>query len=85
MGQALGIIQSDGLTALIAAMDTALKTADVTVGQVELVKGGSMVLVKISGGISDVRVAVEAGVLAAQKISNGNVIGSVIGNPQIGS
>ncbi len=83
MGQAMGLIQTDGLIALIAAMDTALKTSNVTVGNIELVKGGSMVLVRIRGNIAEVSAAVEAGIAVARQISKGQVIGSVIGNAQI--
>lgn len=83
MGRALGVIQSEGLIALIAAIDTALKTSNVTVNHIELVQGGSMVLVRIYGGISEVNAAIEAGTAAAKMISKGCVSSVVIGNPII--
>ncbi|WP_433543634.1 BMC domain-containing protein [Neomoorella humiferrea] len=76
------MIQTDGLPALIAAADTALKTAEVQIGPVELVRGGRMVLIRLYGEISAVQAAVDAGIKAALQITP-RAIGSVIGRPQL--
>lgn len=82
MSEALGIIQTDGIPALFAAIDAALKAADVTVDNYERVNGGSMVVIRIYGDMASVQAAVEAGVTIAKQISP-RVISTVIGRPQL--
>lgn len=69
MLEALGLIEVVGLVGAIEAADTASKAADVKVIGYELTKGSGMVLVKIVGGVSAVKSAVEAGVAAAEKVT----------------
>ena len=65
---ALGLIETVGLTAAIEALDTALKTADVTALEIENSRGSGRQTVKIAGSVSAVNAAVEAGTEAARKI-----------------
>ncbi|XVE32984.1 BMC domain-containing protein [Wukongibacter baidiensis] len=66
---ALGIIETIGLAAAVEAGDTAVKSANVNLIGYELSKGGGMVTVKIEGYVGAVKAAVEAGVMAAEKVS----------------
>ena len=65
---ALGLIEVTGLAAAVEALDTALKTADVTALEIENSRGSGRQTVKITGSVSAVRVAVEAGAAAAGRI-----------------
>ena len=69
MLEALGLIEVVGLVGAIEAADTASKAADVKVIGYELTKGSGMVLVKIVGGVSAVKSAVDAACMAAERIS----------------
>ena len=69
MLEALGLIEVVGLVGAIKAADTASKAADVKVIGYELTKGSGMVLVKIIGGVSAVKAAVDAASMAAERIS----------------
>ena len=68
MLEALGLIEVVGLVGAIEAADTASKAADVKVIGYELTKGSGMVLVKIVGGVSAVKAAVDAASMAAERI-----------------
>ena len=69
MLEALGLIEVVGLVGAIEAADTASKAADVKVIGYELTKGSGMVLVKIIGGVSAVKSAVDAACVAAERVS----------------
>ena len=69
MLEALGLIEVVGLVGAIEAADTASKAADVKVIGYELTKGSGMVLVKIVGGVSAVKSAVDAASVAAERVS----------------
>ncbi|WP_315284297.1 BMC domain-containing protein [Fusobacterium hwasookii] len=69
MLEALGLIEVVGLVGAIEAADTASKAADVKVIGYELTKGSGMVLVKIVGGVSAVKSAVDAACVAAERVS----------------
>ena len=68
MKEALGLIEVVGLVGAIEAADTASKAADVKVIGYELTKGSGMVLVKIVGGVSAVKAAVDAASMAAERV-----------------
>ena len=68
MLEALGLIEVVGLVGAIEAADTASKAADVKVIGYELTRGSGMVLVKIVGGVSAVKAAVDAASMAAERI-----------------
>ena len=82
-GGALGLIESIGLGTAAAALDSAIKTADVTCVGVEKVIGvGKMVSVTITiaGDVSAVKASVEAAEIAGNKV--GTVVScSVIPRP----
>ena len=69
MLEALGLIEVVGLVGAIEVADTASKAADVKVIGYEFTKGSGMVLVKIVGGVSAVKVAVDAASMAAERVS----------------
>jgi ethanolamine utilization protein EutM len=77
---ALGLIETKGLIATIAATDAMLKAANVRlVGQVQI--GGAYVTTLVRGDVGSVRAAVEAGAQAASQ--NGELISShVIPRPE---
>ena len=69
MLEALGLVEVVGLVGAIEAADTASKAADVKVIGYELTRGSGMVVVKMVGGVSAVKSAVEAASVAAEKIT----------------
>lgn len=82
MQYALGLIETVGLAAAIQAADGALKTADVKLAGIENSKGNGRQTVFLTGDVSSVMVAVEAGVAVAGQI--GDVYASkVIAAPSI--
>ena len=74
----LGIVETRGYTALVDAIDAMLKAAEVDIVHYEKV-GGALVSVCISGDIGAVRVALEAGQMAASK--SGEARAALIANP----
>ncbi|MEE1114694.1 MAG: BMC domain-containing protein [Eubacterium sp.] len=66
-GKALGIFEFDNLVACLVAMDQAAKTADIRIQGVERNRLKAGACVKIRGGISGVRAAVEAALAAGSK------------------
>ena len=77
---AYGIIEISGLVAAIEASDTMLKTAQVRLIHTEKRLGGRLVTIIITGSVSAVKAAVEAGEAAAKPL--GGVYGAeVIASP----
>lgn len=75
-----GFVEVQGLVASIEGLDTMLKTADVRLVHTEKRLGGRLVTYVITGSVSAVKSAVEAGVNAASKL--GKVYGeAVIASP----
>lgn len=68
VSKALGLIETVGLAAALEAADAALKAANVELMGYELTNGGGMVLVRFSGNVGAIKMAVEAGRLAAGKV-----------------
>ena len=68
MADALGILEVSGFTPAIVAIDTMDKAADVRLFQTELNDGGGVV-VKITGDVSAVTAAIEAGREAATRMN----------------
>lgn len=80
LNQALGMIETYGLTAAVEAADAACKSADVELVGYELAKGGGLVTVKVLGQVGAVKAAVDAATAAAGGI--GRVVStSVIPRP----
>src|SRR5216684_2808712 len=78
--EALGLIETKGLIATIAATDAMCKAANVTLaGQVQI--GGAYVTTFVKGDVGSVRAAVDAGAQAAT--ANGELISAhVIPRPE---
>jgi len=69
--EALGLVETKGLIATIAATDAMCKAANVTLaGQVQI--GGAYVTTLVRGDVGSVRAAVDAGAQAAS--SNGDLV-----------
>jgi ethanolamine utilization protein EutM len=80
VSEALGLVETKGLIATIAATDSMCKAANVTLaGQVQI--GGAYVTTFVRGDVGSVRAAVEAGAAAAS--ANGELVSShVIPRPE---
>lgn len=77
---ALGLIETKGLIATVAATDAMLKAANVTLaGQVQI--GGAYVTTLVRGDVGSVRAAVDAGAQAATQ-SGDLVSAHVIPRPE---
>ena len=75
ISEALGLVETKGLIATIAATDAMCKSANVTLaGQVQI--GGAYVTTLVRGDVGSVRAAVEAGAAAAS--ANGELVSSHI-------
>lgn len=79
---ALGLVETKGLIATVAATDAMCKAANIEmVGQVQI--GGAYVTTFVRGDVGSVRAAVEAGAQAAS--ANGELVSShVIPRPESG-
>lgn len=67
MVKALGLIETIGLPAAIAAADAAVKAAQVALSGLEFTRGGGMIVVMFTGDVGAVQAAVKAGEEAALK------------------
>jgi ethanolamine utilization protein EutM len=78
--EALGLVETKGLIATIAATDAMCKAANVTLaGQVQI--GGAYVTTLVRGDVGSVRAAVDAGANAASQ--NGELVSAhVIPRPE---
>ncbi|MGH8018316.1 MAG: BMC domain-containing protein [Opitutaceae bacterium] len=81
MNQALGMIETRGLVALVEATDAMLKSANVELVGPLVQVGNAMVTVAVTGDVAAVKAATEAGRSAAQSL--GEIVSvSVIARPQ---
>jgi len=78
--EALGLVETKGLIATIAATDAMCKAANVSLaGQIQI--GGAYVTTLVRGDVGSVRAAVDAGAQAAS--SNGDLVSAhVIPRPE---
>jgi ethanolamine utilization protein EutM len=68
-GDAIGLVETKGLVAMIEASDAMLKAANVKlVKQIQI--GGAYVTTVIQGDVGSVRAAVDAGAAAASRIGD---------------
>lgn len=67
-GNAIGLIETQGLVGLINAIDAMLKAANVELASSIIKLDGGIVSVMVNGDVSSVRAAVEAGAEAASRI-----------------
>lgn len=88
MKEAVGLLEVYGFTAALVAVDTACKAANVTVEGFDNNKAKDaknftiplMIVVKFRGSVEDIKIALDAGKKAAEKISKtGNI--SIISKP----
>ena len=78
--QALGMIETRGLIALVEATDAMLKSANVQLAGPMTQVGNAMVTACVTGDVASVKAATEAGKVAAQSL--GEVVSvSVIARP----
>jgi len=78
--QAIGMIETRGLTALVEATDAMLKSANVELVGPMVQVGNALVTVCVTGDVAAVKAATEAGKIAAQSL--GEVVSvSVIARP----
>lgn len=81
MQQAIGMIETRGLIALVEATDAMLKSANVKLVGPMVQVGNAMVTVAVEGDVAAVKAATEAGRTAAQSL--GEVVSvSVIARPE---
>jgi len=82
MNEALGLLETKGLVALVNATDAMAKAANVRIVK-KIAIGGAYVTTVVQGDVGSVRAAVEAGAAAAQQI--GDLVAShVIPRPSEG-
>ena len=67
MGEALGLVETRGLTAMVEAADAMVKAANVTVIGWEKI-GSGYVTVIVRGDVAAVRAATDAGAAAARRV-----------------
>ena len=67
MGEALGMIETNGLVGAIEAADAMTKSANVTLMGYEKI-GSGLVTVMVRGDVGAVKAAVDAGACAAEKV-----------------
>lgn len=80
MSQALGMIETRGLVALVEATDAMLKSANVDLVGPLVQVGNAMVTVAVTGDVAAVKAATESGRTAAQAL--GEIVSvSVIARP----
>ena len=77
--EALGMIETKGLTGAIEAADAMVKTANVTLVGKEIVDAG-LVMVSVRGDVGAVKAATDAGAAAARRVGE-LVAVHVIPNP----
>ena len=71
--QALGIIETVGLTSLIEASDAAIKAADVTMVGWDKI-GSGLVIAFFTGDVAAVKAGVDAGAEAASQVGEVNSV-----------
>ncbi len=80
MANAIGILETKGLVALVKGVDAMLKSANVSLANQYKDVGGAYVSVAITGDVASVKAAVDAGTNAASEI--GTVVSAhVIARP----
>jgi microcompartment protein CcmL/EutN len=73
MPAAVGVIQTIGFPAILAAADAMVKAARVTLVYYDIAESGHFVIA-IRGPISEVRPSMDAGIAAAEQVFGGEVV-----------
>ena len=79
-GEALGLLETKGLVAMIEAADAMVKAANVTLVGTEKI-GSGLVTVMVRGDVGAVKAATDAGAAAAQRIGGEVIAVHVIPRP----
>lgn len=79
-GEAIGLLETQGLSVNLHALDVMLKTASVTVVGKEKIGGGYVTLM-IRGDIAAVQAAIEAGKQLVEKLGGKLILADLISNP----
>ncbi|MBK5252956.1 MAG: BMC domain-containing protein [Peptostreptococcaceae bacterium] len=66
--KSLGLIETVGMVAAIAAADSAVKSANVKLVGFELTEGGGMVTIKVEGDVGAVKAAIDAASMTAKQV-----------------
>lgn len=69
MRNSIGLIEVEGLVGALEAADAAAKSANVSLVGMETAKGSGMITVKIEGEVAAVAAGVEAGAMAASRLT----------------
>jgi microcompartment protein CcmL/EutN len=77
---ALGMVETQGLVAMLEAADAMLKSADVELVGKEKI-GAGYVTVIVRGNVAAVKASVEAGTAACQRVGGKHVASHVIARP----
>lgn len=77
---ALGLVETQGLTAMLEAADAMLKSANVELVGKEKI-GAGYVTVIVRGDVAAVTAAVEAGTAACQRVGGKHIASHVIARP----
>ena len=77
---ALGLLETQGLSAVLHATDEMLKTSTVSVVGKEKI-GGGFVTILIAGDLSDVQTAIEAGRRTVERLGGTLILADVVSNP----
>ncbi len=81
MPEAVGVIQTLGFPAVLAAADAMVKGARVTIVYYDLAERGEF-LVAVRGPVSEVKLSMQMGLEAAQKTDGGEVVSHyIVPNP----
>lgn len=78
--EAIGLLETQGLSANLHALDVMLKTAAVTVAGKEKI-GGGYVTIMVRGDIAAVQAAIEAGRSTVEKLGAKLILADLISNP----
>lgn len=69
MGNSLGLLEVRSLASSIAVMDAMMKAADTQPIDIKKDMGGGLITIVVEGDVSNVEVAVRAGIVEAERIS----------------
>jgi microcompartment protein CcmL/EutN len=78
--EAIGLLETQGLSSNLHALDVMLKTADVSVVGKEKI-GGGYVTMMVRGDIAAVQAAIEAGKQTVEKLGGKLILADLISNP----
>ncbi len=84
-GMAIGILETDNLVACYVGLDAASKTANVRIQNEERNRLGAGACVKMRGSVSDVKAAMDAAIVAAErygKVTSKTVIASPLADTE---